>query len=290
MREKSTLPGKKHLKKYSQKLRSISVSKMKRKETSRKQHQKWKNSKSKKVEKLAEASCQRLHQRSIYSSIYRSARGEHLCLVTSERQLPFQCCLIKTSQAAPLDCFDAWGPIVHKNQWLDRWGRGAVVGSGEEGAVGGESWRRNGVCVCVWGGSEEALCRGIREGRETTKVLGRPPHAASLFLLQHTNMTVLDTVVSPLFVLQIPLKSKTIQTSSQHIKNTKWKRNRLTYMTSSLRDFSQLGVLHDLSDIWSYENKWVHYLKQLVPALCYRSRQKLMSTTWRWRIDMLLLL
>lgn len=58
-------------------------------------------------EKLADDNCQRHHQRSIYSGIYSSARGEHLCLVTSERQLPFQCCLIKTSQAALLDCFDA---------------------------------------------------------------------------------------------------------------------------------------------------------------------------------------
>lgn len=40
-------------------------------------------------EKLADDYCQRLHQRSIYSRIYSSAKGEHLCLVTSERQLPF---------------------------------------------------------------------------------------------------------------------------------------------------------------------------------------------------------
>lgn len=44
------------------------------------------------------------------------------------------------------------------------------MGSGEEGAEGGESWQRNGggggvtmyVCACVYkGGSEEAFCRGI---------------------------------------------------------------------------------------------------------------------------------
>lgn len=40
-------------------------------------------------EKLADDYCQTLHQRSIYSRIYSSAKGEHLCLVTSERQLPF---------------------------------------------------------------------------------------------------------------------------------------------------------------------------------------------------------
>lgn len=132
--------------------------------TSRKQSiksgKKWEKKKKKSREKLADAYCQRHHQRSIYSGIYSSARGEHLCLVTSERQLPFQCCLIKTSQAAPLDCFDAWGPIVHKNQWLDRWGRGA--GRGERRGGGG-GWRelakewciRGGckcVCVCLYGG------------------------------------------------------------------------------------------------------------------------------------------
>lgn len=103
--------------------------------------------------KLADASCDRHHRRSIYSRIYSSARGEHLCLVTSGRQLPFQCCLIKTSRAAPLDCFDAGGPIVHKNQWLDRWGRGGGLVAGRRGRrvarVGKEMVRGVEPCVCV---------------------------------------------------------------------------------------------------------------------------------------------
>lgn len=63
--------------------------------------------KGKSQEKLAEGYSQRHHQKSIYSDIYSRERGEHLCLVTSERQLPFHCSLIKTSPAALLDCFDA---------------------------------------------------------------------------------------------------------------------------------------------------------------------------------------
>lgn len=113
MSEKSTLLGKKHLKKYSQKPGSIIENEERGKmpqsikSEGKKRGGKEEKKKKKSKEKLADAYCQRHHQRSIYSGIYSSARGEHLCLVTSERQLPFQCCLIKTSQAAPLDCFDA---------------------------------------------------------------------------------------------------------------------------------------------------------------------------------------
>lgn len=53
--------------------------------------------------------------------------------------------VIKTSQAAPLDCFDARGPIVHKKT------------SGLVGGVGGRCGVGWGVCVCV--------CRGERKRR-----------------------------------------------------------------------------------------------------------------------------
>ena len=128
--------------------------------------------------------------------------------------MPFQCCLIKTSQAAPLDCFDARGPIVHKNQSLDRWGRGAGRGEEEEGGgEGGESWQRS-VCVCKgeeggWGGGGVFRGgRGIREGRETTEVQGlretstcRTP-AHSLFRQNAKMMLFLsECVLSPPFTL-----------------------------------------------------------------------------------------
>lgn len=62
--------------------------------------------------------------------------------------------VIKTSQAAPLDCFDARGPIVHKKKPVAR----------SVGWVGGVVWGGESVCVRRGGGRGERKRRGVEGG------------------------------------------------------------------------------------------------------------------------------